>query len=282
MVPSIRYLSSPSKELLLEVSKHEAAKKTYSHAIRFKNTKKPIQSFWQEILQRLLSDPGLIERVKPAIEFVYNEQDTFASLLKDLQNYFPDGTDINCNLYTMLGYDIGIVSDGQALINLAHKEFQRDPLEILYMAMHELHHVVYTKYNQIFDLTRVHQTEQLADAVRYCTHMEGLAVYATLEQRKATDTLGPEDYQTFLDKKQRNKRVSEYFNLLTRLDMKMGYSVSEKELQILDQMSGRKRLWYIAGAHMAETIDKQSGREVLNETIRLGHDNFFQMYHEVI
>jgi hypothetical protein len=45
-------------------------------------------------------------------------------------------------------------------------------------------------------------------------------------------------------------------------------------------MSDRNRLWYVTGAHMAEVIDKNLGKEVLIETIRLGPDDFFKSYHE--
>lgn len=280
VVPLLNYISKPSKDLLREVCEHEAAKRTYSHAIRFRNTEKKIRPFWQGILQGLSKDSGLKERVRAGLEYFYNEKDAFASMLKDLQNYFPEGTDIGCNLYTILGYDIGFVSEGQAILNLGHNEFERDPREIFYMAMHELHHVVYTAFNSIFDFSHVYKTEQLVDIIRYCAHMEGLAVYSTLEQRRATGALNPVDYQVLLNKKQRNRRVSDFFQILTRLDTKLGASVQDKDWRVLDQMSGKKRLWYITGAHMAETIDKKLGRETLNETIRLGHENFFKVYHE--
>ncbi len=280
VVPVIKYLSNPNKELLLAITKHEAAKKTHSHAVRFGNTKKNISTFWTEILKNLSKKQNLIEIAKQSLTYLYNELDLFNELSKDLWDYFPEGTDLSTNLYAILGYDIGIVSEGNALINLGHPDFEKDPREILLMAMHELHHVVYTAYNPIFDLNRINTTHQLVDVIKYSAHMEGLAVYCTLEKRQSLNALTNRDYKLLLDERARSKRVSSFFDTLTKFEIRGSNPLQEKDWHILDRMSGRDRLWYIAGAHMAQLIDKKFGREVLNETIRLGPDDFFKTYHE--
>ena len=280
IVPLIRYLAEPSKELLTEITNHTAAMKTHAHAIRFGNTKKSITSFWKAILKQLSNNNNLIDYVKDSLTFIHNESGTFNELLKDLWNYFPKDTNLRSTLYAILGYDIGIVSEGSALLNLGHKQFQEDQREILFMALHELHHVVYTAYNPIFDLTKINMTNQLCDVIRYCTHMEGLAVFSTLEQRKSSKVLRNRDYQLFLDDKARNKRLSEFFDVLTDLEIRGAKPLHENDWKVLDRMSGRDRLWYVAGAHMAQMIETKFGRETLNETIRLGPDDFFKKYHE--
>jgi hypothetical protein len=145
--------------------------------------------------------------------------------------------------------------------------------------MHELHHVVYTAYNQIFDLSQINLANQLCDAIKYCTHMEGLALFSMLEQRKSANALN-RDYQLFLDERARKKRVSKYFDMLTQLEIQSDRPLHEKDWRILDRMTGRDRLWYVAGAHMSRVIEKNLGRETLIETIRLGPDDFFKTYHE--
>ncbi len=280
IVPLLKYISQPSNDLLLEITKHDAARLTHAHAVRFGNTRKPIKQFWKEILRGLAKRDDLIEHVKESMTYLHNESTRFNELLTELWNYFPEGTDQRANLYGILGYDIGIVSEGNALLNLGHTDFQKDPREILFMAMHELHHVVYTSYNTIFALDEIHSTSQLFDIIKYCTHMEGLAVYSMLEQRVAASALSNRDYQLFLDENARKKRVSKYFDILTDLEVRGSNQVRKKDFKILDQMADKDRLWYVAGAHMAEIIDKNLGREILNETIRLGPDDFFKMYHE--
>jgi hypothetical protein len=280
LVPLLQYLSEPSKDLLIEIAKHDAAKKTHAHAIRFRNTKKNVNAFWKSILIRLSKNESLTENVKAGLTYLHNESDTFNELLKDLWNYFPDGTNLRANLYTILGYDIGIVSEGSALINLGHPEFNKDPREIFFMSMHELHHVVYTAYNPIFDMSHIHMTNQLCDAIKYCTHMEGLAVYSTLKQRKSASVLSNRDYQLLLDERAKTKRVARFFDLITKLDVQSDRPLHEKDWKILDIMTGRDRLWYVAGAHMAQVIEKSLGMDTLIETIRLGPDDFFKTYHE--
>jgi hypothetical protein len=280
IVPLFQYLSKPSKELLFEITKHDAAMKTYAHARRFGNTSKNIESFWKDIMQNLSRKKNLVEVVKNSLTFLYNETDTFNDLLTDLSNYFPNGTKLRCNLYTILGYDIGVVSEGNALINLAHPDFHKNPNEILFMSMHELHHVVYTAYNPIFDISQINRTDQLCNVVKYCTHLEGLAVYSTLEQRKSASELDNRDYQLFLDDRARKKRVSIFFDILTDLEIRNDSPLQEDDRKILNRMSDRDRLWYVAGAHMAQIIDKNLGRETLVETIRHGPDAFFKTYHD--
>lgn len=280
VVPLLKYISNPSKDLLLEITKHDAAIFTHAHAVRFGNTKKNIKLFWKDILEDLSKKDNLTEDVKASLTYIHNESSTFDELLKDLWNYFPKGTDLRSNLYAILGYDIGIVSEGNAMLNVAHPEFVKDPRELLFMAMHELHHVVYTAYNSIFDLSQIHTTNQLVDIIKYCTHMEGLAVYCTLEQRQSAKALNNRDYQLFLDANARKKRVSTFFDILTDIEVRGSRPFNQKDFNILNRMAGRDRLWYVTGAHMAEMIEKKLGRETLTETVRLGHDDFFKSYHE--
>lgn len=280
IVPLIKHLSKPSKESLIEIINHEAAIKTHTHALRTRNTKKSISLFWQQILKQLSKNENLIDYVKASLTYIHNETDTFNKLLKDLWNHFPEGTNLRSILYTILGYDIGIVSEGNALINLGHPDFYKNPQEIFFMSMHELHHVVYTAYNTIFDLSEINRTNQLCDVIKYYTHMEGLAVYSTLEQRKSANVLNNRDYRLFLDNQARKKRVSVYFDILTELEVRADSPLHENDWKVIDRMSDRDRLWYVTGTHMAEVIDTNLGHETLIETIRLGPDDFFKMYHE--
>jgi hypothetical protein len=280
IVPLLKHLSKPSKASLIEITKHEAGKKTYSHALRTRNTNKSISSFWKSIMSQLAKRKNLIEYVKQSLTFIHNETDTFDKLLKELWKEFPEGTHLRSVLYTNLGYDIGIVSEGCALINIGHEVYHKTPQEILFMSMHELHHVVYTAYNSFFDLTQVHRFDQLSDVVKFCTHMEGLAVYSTLELRRAAHVLNNQDYKLFLNPKARKKRVSDYFDILTKLEVRGDAPLQEEDWNILERMSNRHRLWYVAGAHMAQIIEEKLGHNTLIETIRMGPDYFFKLYHE--
>jgi hypothetical protein len=101
-----------------------------------------------------------------------------------------------------------------------------------------------------------------------------------LNQRKSAKALNNRDYRLFLDNQARKKRVSEYFDILTEMEIRDDSPLHEDDWKVLDRMSGRDRLWYVTGAHMAEVIDTKLGSETLIETIRLGPDDFFKSYHE--
>lgn len=280
IVPLIQYHSEPSKELLIEITKHAAAIKTHNHAVRFQNTRKSIGSFWKEIITQLSKNKNLINYVKGGLTHLHNETNRFNDLLTDLWGHFPKGTNQRSILYAVLGYDIGFVSEGTAIINLSHPEYNKNPDEILFRSMHELHHVVYTAYNPIFDLNQVHRTNQLCDVIKYCTHMEGLAIYSMLEPRRTANALMNRDYKLFLDNRARKKRVSEYFDILTKLETRADSPLHKNDWKILDRMSDRDRLWYVTGAHMAQMIESNLGHNQLIETMRLGPDDFFKTYHE--
>ncbi|MFW9798540.1 MAG: DUF5700 domain-containing putative Zn-dependent protease [Candidatus Thorarchaeota archaeon] len=280
VVPILQYLSHPNKDTLIEITNHEAAIKTHAHALRTRKTSKNISLFWKHILKQLSKDTNLIDHVKASLTFIHNETKTFNKSLKELWSHFPEGTNLRSVLYVILGYDIGIVSEGDALINLGHNDFHKNPQEILFMSMHELHHVVYTAYNPMFDLSQLNRTSQLCDVIKYCTHMEGLAVYSSLKQRKSAKALNNRDYKLVMDNRARKRRVSMYFDILTELETRADSPLQEDDWKILDRMSDRDRLWYVTGAHMAEVIDKNLGHETLIETIRLGPDDFFKSYHE--
>ena len=96
----------------------------------------------------------------------------------------------------------------------------------------------------------------------------------------SANTLNNRDYQLFLDERARKKRVSEYFDILAALEIRRDAPLQEDDWNILRRMSGRSRLWYVTGAHMAQLVEKKLGHEALVETIRQGPEYFFKMYHE--
>lgn len=55
-------------------------------------------------------------------------------------------------------------------------------------------------------------------------------------------------------------------------------AITKEDFELLKRISGGPRLWYITGAHMAQTIDEKLGRDTLIQTIINGADNFFEIY----
>jgi hypothetical protein len=71
--------------------------------------------------------------------------------------------------------------------------------------------------------------------------------------------------------------MGEYFTIWDDLRSMPERSFREDDFALIERLSG-ERLWYVAGFHMAKTIDERLGRERLNETIRSGPSSFFEAY----
>jgi hypothetical protein len=278
------YIQNTQVDALERIIEHPAAIKTFNHAIRFGNTSENIRYFWRGLLD--LGRNHRLETVQAVgccLDHLRSHRDMYEALFDELQNYLPDDCNLDAVLYGIIGYDVGIVSDGSAILNLAHPWFQEDTRELPFMAMHELHHVGFTHYNPLFKMEDLGMTSDLRRIIRYATHLEGLAVYAPLEKRVEYTVLNNLDYPVLLDARLRDRRVREFFSVVEKLDEQEDRPLAASDMEMLEDMSGHDcRLWYIAGAHMAMNIDEDLGRRALIQTIVDGPDSFFDAYRSLV
>jgi hypothetical protein len=281
---ALSYIEAQDASQLGKLLNHPTAVRTYSHAIRFANTEYPLSGFWTHILDNLKEKgSGYLAQVRQNFEYVQDRHDDFEAAISRLYAYVPADYQFDCNLYFNIGYDIGIVSDGDALLNMGHPHFIGSPQEMLYYAMHELHHVCYTHYNPIFTMDDLKTTEDLLNIIYYATHMEGLGVYCSLESRISDGQLADADYTAILDKHSLIQRLSEYSDITNSLKDSSVRLLKESDFEAIETMSGRgKRLWYVTGAHMARTIDAHCGRSALVDTIRAGPNKFVELYYGIV
>ncbi len=276
----LRFLSSSSSLHFEDLLQNPAAQYVHAHAVRYRNTDKMLKDFWQNILHRE-TQRGSTHRdyIKASIEYIDQHRNIFEAAFTEVQEYLPAAISSEFSLHTMIGYDIGIVINGHALLNLAHPLFHQHPRELIYFAMHELHHVGYTAFHPPFAFDDLHSTKHLLDAIYYSTHLEGMAVFTSLSRRLQENGLHHEDYPILLDPKQREIRIREYFTLLNSLIHESPRPLMPQDFEIFEVMSGSpKRLWYITGAHMAQTIDELYGRNQLLQTVIDGPTSFFSVY----
>jgi hypothetical protein len=271
---ALGYLSSPSSARLQKTLRHPAAKGVHSHAARFGNTEKGLAGFWEERLAAVT--PDAVDRARANEVYMSENSGGFRAAFDELVGYVPRDLELRCHLYAVVGYDMGIVSDGDAYLNLGHSVYA-DQRELVYFAMHELHHVAYSHYQPIYSFSDFKTTMDLRRAVMYSTHLEGLAVYAPYERRRREDGLNHVDYRLHGDRKERDRIMGEYFTIWDDLRSMPERSFREDDFALIERLSG-ERLWYVAGFHMAKTIDERLGRERLNETIRSGPSSFFEAY----
>lgn len=268
------YLSSPSSAKLEKILEHPAAKGVHSHAARFGNTEKGLAGFWEERLEAVT--PDAVERARANVGYMAENTGGFREAFDELMGYVPKDLELRCRLYAVVGYDVGIVSDGDAYLNLAHSVYA-DQRELAYFAMHELHHVAYTHYQPIYSFSDLKTTMDLRRVVMYSTHLEGLAVYAPYEKRRREDGLNHVDYRLYRDRSMRSRVIEEYFSIWDDLRSRPERSFREDDFELIERLSG-ERLWYVAGFNMAKTIDERLGRETLTETIKSGPSSFFEAY----
>jgi len=274
-------IENKTKDIFDDLIVHPAAMKIHAHAIRFSNTTESIEVFWREIVDEYFNQE-MGDRIISAIEFLEENEGLLASSIDEVAEYLPKDLQLECKLYTMVGYDIGIVSEGSVFLNIAHPFFKENPCELIFISMHEVHHVGYVHYNPTFSFSEIERLSDLRDAVRYSTHLEGLAVYAPLRKRIETGCIVHEDYSALMDKEIAEQRMMQYFDLVTEFERISDRTITDDDFGIFDPMSEKgKRLWYVTGAYMAKMIDERLGRKTLNDTVRQGPSSFFDIYNSV-
>jgi len=147
--PALRHMGSPGEASLSMLVAHDAAKGVYAHAVRFGNTGLGIKGFWGGLLLKASGDPMYASRVRHSQRYL--EGCDLSEAYAELGGHLPCGTDLDCRLFGEVGYDIGVVSEGDAYLNLGHPHFA-DAGELVFFAVHELHHVGYTVYNPLYAL----------------------------------------------------------------------------------------------------------------------------------
>jgi hypothetical protein len=216
--------------------------------------------------------------VEEIIQFLKDqERRWFDSVLR----YLPRGHIFNTTVYLIGGYD-NIVYGEDVALNLNFERFHIDHREAVYYLTHELAHAGYFRYRRMPDLASLRTRSDLLDAVKLLTHLEGMGVISPFKQRMKEHGLFDDDYKVLLNKNERRARVQEYFTSLSRLEKEPNRKLRKVDYRILENFSARpKRLWYIAGGHMALKIEERYGTATLQNIVKKGHAMFFRTYGQI-
>ncbi|MCD4732641.1 hypothetical protein K8R78_00200 [bacterium] len=217
----------------------------------------------KELLENT-TDPAGVRRV---LDYWKTRIPELEDAATEVVNYLPQNTLPSASLHFVTGYDIGVATPRGAAINIGHQHFLSDPEEILYYAIHELHHVGFFKHQAFPGLSGLNRPQKLCEVVRYFTQMEGMAVYAAYEMRKDSGRLTTDaDYQVFVDSEVA-RRVGERYREVLSWIPEDGEVESDLIVKVLTTMSSDERLWYRFGALIAWEIDLSLGRGVLVDSI---------------
>jgi len=278
---SLQYFSNPSDELLAKICEHIVAKKVLTNAQISDSNLHDIEEFWRKIIEREREKgEEHFSAIKSCLAYINENEDALFEHLEELRKYLPDDFVFDCTLYLEVGYDIGIVADGDALLNVGHPIFHKNKRELIYFALHELHHVGYTHYNALdISFAAIQTRADLVEIIEKLTHLEGTATYAVKEIRERESQISFFDYEVLFDVEKLTESIKQYFELYDKYKYSKNLMIEESDLDVFEIMSGKeKRLWYVTGAHIAERIDRMLGRRELNQTIVNGPNTFFEKF----
>jgi len=279
---ALNYFENSTNDNFVDLVQHQAAIDIYENASLFESDFEKIDDFWQKILQKEKEKGDkYFENIFEAQNYFTRNKNDFTQAFNEMRFFIPRDTDIECKLYLMFGYDLGIANERNALINLGHPLYHKHHRELLYFSMHELYHVVYFNYHPLSTVSEIKTISDLLSLIKHLTHLEGLATYLTLEKRIMENSLTFKDYKVLTSEKETNKLTKEYFKIFKKIAKQSERHVTEEDFNLLGNFSGGSRLWYITGGQMAKMIDENLGREALVQTIIDGPESFFKQYNSI-
>ena len=200
----------------------------------------------------------------------------------DVVAYLPQAFRFSGSLFLQFGYDIGVAFPPDASLNGGHQHFAKYPRELLYYAIHELHHVGFMTYQPPPRIAELRTCADVLRLVEYCTQMEGMAVHAAKSRRAADGALDhDEDYVALSDDERMERLEAAYVADLAELHARGVMPVDDAVFAVIARMSGGDRLWYRVGARMAARIEDALGRDRLIGLIEKPPRAFCEIYWEL-
>ncbi len=195
----------------------------------------------------------------------------------DALRYLPADFRFRGSLFLTFGYDIGVAFPPNASLNGAHRRFEGHPRELLYYAIHELHHAGFMSIQPPPRVADLKTCRDLLGLVKYSTHLEGMAVLAAWARRRAEKALdAASDYAALEDESRMRAEVEAYLRDVDDLARRGDQPLDARAWAVIDRMSSGERLWYRVGALTARRIEDRLGRPALLALIAAGPARFFE------
>jgi len=258
---AIQLLESGNSDYIKAISETDAAKHIVNHATYFSGYTGSAFELMSELLTTIEKESlhMIVRNIAFVREYIENKAVSVA------MQFLPMETAFFGSIFFTCGYDIGVAFGENCSLNIAHPKFLSDMRELMYYAIHEIHHVGFIKCKGgAIPSLSISTRGEMADLIAYLTHMEGMATYAPYALREQNNALNNDnDYVILQNSSQLIEHMREYLDIFGHFDNARDKILSEEDWQKLGVLSDVKRLWYIIGAHMARTIDKRFGREHL-------------------
>ena len=281
---SIEYLRSSDTSILTKLAISPGASHLLAHARNFDYDvpKDSTQALVSHLLALRSDRLANLEICKASLKYFTSQMVTDPHWLNDSLRYLPAGFRYHGSLFLIYGYDIGVAFGPSASLNCGHSNFAH-PRELLYYAIHELHHVGFMSYQPPPRIAELKTCHDLLGLVKYSTQMEGMAVLAAYGRRREEAALdGDPDYIALQDEKRMQRDEEQYFADLHYLEQRGDAPADADAWAVISRMSSGERLWYRVGARMAQKIEQEFGRGRLIAMIRQGPGNFLSAYQGIL
>lgn len=284
---ALKYLRSNDPAVLDTLAKSPAARHLLNHARNF-DYDLPKDST-AALVASLVTPPGKhlahAQACEQSLAFFAGPMTADRTWLGDPLRYLPDDFRFHGTLFLTFGYDIGVAFGRTASLNCAQGHFDGHPRELLYYGIHELHHVGFMAYQPPPKFSELKTCGDLLRLVQYSTQLEGMAVLAVYERRRAEHALNDDaDYVALQDEPGMRLAEAQYFAEVEYLRKRAGEPADDAAWAVIGRMSGGNRattgarLWYRVGALMARRIEEASGRAALVALVKTGPASFIQTY----
>ena len=250
----------------------------YAHYLWVNPYPLAVEEFWSQQLRRFSWSRDFEGKVGNVKDYLLGQERK--KWLREVLRYLPKRHIFNTTVYLNLAYD-NIVFGENVALNMGFQQFFIDNRESIYYLIHELAHAGYVRYHPVPRLWEIKTKGELLEIIKYLTHLEGMGVQSALRLRVTEGGLLDKDYQTLLNNKEKDRRISRYFRIFEKLEEDVKGKVSDLPIQVFEKMSGKKnRLWYITGCYMAQEIERLYGIETLRKLVEKGSGEFFDKYLE--
>ncbi len=276
---AIEYLESGDVNVLAELAAGNPVAHLLNHVRHTSFDVPDSDELVRSLLEPREEKAKLVPDVNALISLARREVAGNPDWICETLRYLPEDFCFHGSLYFTFGYDIGVSVAPDASLNLAHSHFLRNPEELVYYAIHELHHTGYTTYQPLPMVKDLTTCADLLGLVEYCTHLEGMGVYAPLRIRQRSGVLDNDpDYIALQNEECMAEYERQYWQDYQYLHHRGAEPLDQDAFAVLGRMSTGDRLWYRVGAHMAATIENELGLSALVELIRKGPAEFIRIY----
>jgi hypothetical protein len=278
---ALAYLQSPDPGVLKQLAETPAAAHMLNHA---RNFDYDVPKDSPAALVSYLLTPGSkhldeMEGCERNLAFFSGTMLDDPHWVEDSLRYLPADFRFHGTLFLTFGYDIGVALSPTASLNCAHPHFNEHPRELLYYAIHELHHVGFMSYQPPPKLSDLKTCGDLLSLVEYSTQLEGMAVLAAYQRRREEHALADDaDYVALEDEERMRRDEARYFEDLNYLIRRTNQLADADAWAVINRMSSGERLWYRVGARMARRIEQVSGRSTLLNLVKKGPASFLEAY----